>query len=178
MDATIYLNTTTLVARAADTGIAVPAITARLQAHLKLTCYFFATGEEPALLSGATFRVALKDVNEPSGTVLALLSSPTDTGADYYEFEWASLDSSGLRTLLGDQPEASVIVEIEWTIGGTVERVAIPATVENAWIRTADAAPDFEPFQASITALGYLRLVNSDGDVFHIGLNSGEPPSS
>lgn len=177
MDATIYLNTTTLVARAAETGIAVPAITARLQAHLKLTCYFFATGADPAILSGATFRVALKDVNEPSGTVLALLSAPTATGADYYEFEWASLDSSGLRTLLGDSAQASVIVEIEWTIGGTVERISIPATVENAWIRTADAAPDFEPFQASITAGGYLRLVNDAGDVFHLGLNSGEPPS-
>jgi hypothetical protein len=142
VDATIYLNTTTLVARAAETGIAVPAITARLQAHLKLTCYFFATGEDPALLSGATFRVALKDVNEPSGTVLALLSSPTDTGADYYEFEWASLDSSGLRTLLGDAEQAAVVLEIEWTIGSTVERVSMPATIENAWIRTTDAAPD------------------------------------
>lgn len=142
MDATIYLNTTTLVARAAETGIAVPAITARLQAHLKLTCYFFATGEEPALLNGATFRVALKDVNEPSGTVLALLSSPTDTGADYYEFEWASLDSDALRTLLGDAEQAAVVLEIEWTIGSTVERVSMPATIENAWIRTTDAAPD------------------------------------
>lgn len=178
MDATLYLNTTTLVAGAAVTGLAIPAITARLQAHLKLTCYFFATGEDPALLTGASFRIALKDVNEPSGTVLALLSSPTDTGADYYEFEWASLDSTALRSLLGDQKEADVIVEIEWTIGGTVERISIPATVQNAWIRTADAAPDFAPFQASITALGYLRLVNADGDVFHLGLNSGEPPSS
>lgn len=178
MEATLYLNTTTLVARAAETGIAVPAINARLQAHLKLTCYFFATGDDPALLSGATFRVAFKDVNEPSGTVLALLSSPTDTGTDYYEFEWASLDSSGLRTLLGDEQQVSVILEIEWTIGGTVERISIPATIENAWIRTADAAPDFAPFQASITPAGYLRLVNGDGDVFHLGLNSGEPPSS
>lgn len=178
MEAALYLNTTTLVARAAVTGVAIPAITARLQAHLKLTCYFFATGEDPALVSGATFRVALKDVNEPSGTVLALLSSPTATGADHYEFEWASLDSSGLRTLLGDNKEAPVILEVEWTIGGTVERISVHAVVQNAWIRTADAAPDFQPFQASITALGYLRLVNSEGDVFHIGLNTGEPPSS
>jgi hypothetical protein len=143
-----------------------------------LRVYFFAPGDDPALLSGSpTFRVALKDKYEPSGSVLALLSTATATGADYYEFEWASVDSTALRTLLDDNESVEAALEIEWTISATVERVTIPVTIDNAWLRTADAAPDFQPFAASITASGYLRLVNTSGTVFHIGLNTGEPPA-
>ena len=175
---TIYANTSTLVARAALTGTALPSVPVKLQTHLKLTVYFFATDEDPALLSGATFRVALKDKNEPSGSVLALLSAPTATLATGYEFEWTTVDSAALRTLIGDSESCEAILEIEWTIAADVERVQIPVVIQNAWLRTADAAPDFIAFAASITSLGYLRLVNSSGDVFHIGLNTGEPPSS
>jgi len=177
VEASIFVNTTTRVARAAVTGVALPAITVRLQAHLKLTVAFFATGEDPALLADTTFRVALKDKLEPSGSVLALLSAPTDTGTDDYEFEWSSVDSAALRTLIGDSAEIDAMLEIEWTTGGDVERVTIPVVIQNAWLRSGDAAPDFLPFAASITAAGYLRLVNSEGTVFHIGLNTGEPPA-
>lgn len=178
MEASIFVNTTLLAARAAITGTALPSVPVRLQTHLLLNVYFFATGEEAALLNEATtFRVALKDVNEPSGSVLALLSAPTDTLDDGYEFEWASVDSAALRTLLGDAESVEAILEIEWTLATTIERVAIPVTIQNAWLRTADAAPDFLAFAATITAAGYLRLVDSSGTVFHIGLNTGEPPS-
>jgi len=174
----VYVNTSTKTALASATGVAVPVITPRLQTHLRLRVYFFAPGDDPALLSGSpTFRVALKDKYEPSGSVLALLSAATATGADYYEFEWASVDSTALRTLLDDNDSVEAALEIEWTISATVERVTIPVTIENAWLRTADAAPDFQPFAASITASGYLRLVNTSGTVFHIGLNTGEPPA-
>lgn len=177
MEATIYVNTTTKKAQASTTLTALPAVSPRLQTHLLLTVYFFAAGSDPALLSGSpTFRVALKDKDEPSGDVLALLSAATATGADYYEFEWASVDSAALRTLLGDLPSVEAMLEIEWTIAADNERVSIPVTIHNAWLRTADSAPDFQPFDASITAGGYLRLVNSSGTVFHIGLNTGEPP--
>lgn len=143
MEYDIYVNTTLKAARNALTGFAAPVITPRLQTHLRLRVYFFATGEDPALLTGSpTFRVALKSANEPSGSVLALLSAATATGTDYYEFEWSSIDSAALRALLGDLPSADAVLEIEWTISSDIERVAIPVTVANAWLRSADSAPD------------------------------------
>jgi len=178
VEATIYVNTSTKKATSTLAGTVPPSIPVVLQTHLKLTTYFFATGASPALLSGATFRVALKDKNEPSGSVLALLSAATATGSTYYEFEWSSLDSTALRTLLGDNESCEAVLEIEWTISGKVERAAMPVIIQNAWIRTADAAPDFLPFATTITSLGYMRFVTSDGTVYHFGLNTGEPPSS
>ena len=181
MEATIYVNTSTKRTYATLTsGVAsgVPTVPVVLQTHLKLTVYFFATGASPALLSSPTFRVALKDAATPSGSVLALLSSATDTGSNYYEFEWSSVDSAALRTLIGDAESCEAVLEIEWTIAGTVERASMPVTIQNAWIRTADAAPDFLPFATTITSLGYMRFVTSDGTVYHLGLNTGEPPSS
>lgn len=177
MEHTLYINTTELRAATVQDGLNTPTLDARLQTHLKLTTYFHAADTAPALLSGSpTFRVALKDAATPTASVLALLSAVTATGADYYEFEWAQIDSSAMRTLIGDLESVPVVLEIEWTIAADVERVRVPVTLYNAWIRSGDAAPDFEPFAASITAGGYLRLVNDQGDVFHIGLNTGEPP--
>ncbi len=162
MEFDIYVNTTSKVARAsASSGVAVPSVRPRLQTHLLLSVYFFASGEDPALLSGSpSFRVALKDANEPSGSVLALLSAATDTLADGYKFEWATLDSSALRTLLGDQESASAVLEIEWTISSAVERVSIPVTIDNAWLRTADSAPD--PAADAIEAYLTARCVRFD----------------
>lgn len=178
MEATLYVNTTTKVIRAASTGAALPSVPVKLQTHLKLTAYFFATAADPALLSSPTFRVALKDAATPSGSVLALLSAATATGSNYYEFEWSSLDSTALRTLIGDADSCEAVLEVEWTISGKVERASMPVTIQNAWIRTADAAPDFLQFATTITSLGYMRFVTSDGTVYHLGLNTGEPPSS
>lgn len=179
MEATLFVNTDTKVIRASLTGTALPSVPVRLQTHLLLTVYFFATGEDAALLAGSpTFRVALKDKNEPSGSVLALLSAPTDTLADGYEFEWSSVDSAALRTLLGDSFDpAPAVLEIEWTISGVVERASMLVEIQNAWIRPDDSGPDFFPFEATITDAGYLRLMDSTGTVFHIGLNTGEPPA-
>jgi hypothetical protein len=143
MEHDICINTDEVKAYAAITGSAEPDVRPRLQTHLLLNVFFFATGEDAALLSGSpTFCVALKDANEPSGSVLALLSAPTATGADFYEFEWASIDSPALRTLLGDQSSCEAVLEIKWTISGNVERVSVPVTIGNAWVRSADSAPD------------------------------------
>lgn len=178
MEAAIFVNTSTLVARAALTGTALPSVPVKLQTHLLLTVSFFETDKAAALLSGATFRVALKDKNEPSGSVLALLSAATATGADYYEFEWTTVDSAALLTLIGNSESCDAILEIQWTIAADVERVQIPVTIQNAWLRTADAAPDFLQFATTITSLGYMRFVTSGGTVYHLGLNTGEPPST
>lgn len=178
MEATVYVNTTSKEALASLTGSGKPSVTPILQTHLLLNVFFFATGAAAALLDNATtFRVALKDALNPSGAVLALLSAPTATGADFYEFEWAQLDSTALRTLLGDAPCASAVLEISWTLNTVVERVHIPVSIVNAWIRTADTAPDFQPLEATITAGGYLQLKTADGTYFNVGLNSGQAPS-
>jgi hypothetical protein len=142
VEATLYVNTSTKEIRSSATSASIPDVRPRLQTHLLLTAYFFATGADPALLSTPTFRVALKSAIEPSGSVLALLSAATAEGADYYEFEWASVDSAALRTLMGDEESVPAVLEIEWTIGGDVERASIPVTIDNAWIRSGDDAPD------------------------------------
>jgi hypothetical protein len=143
VEAAIYINTTSRTAHASLTARQAPSIEPRLQAHLKLTCYFFAEDDDPALLAGTpAFRVALKDVATPSGSVLALLSAPTATGSDNYEFEWSAIDSAALRSLVADLDSVPAMLEIEWTISSVIERVAIPVTIHNAWIRTADSAPD------------------------------------
>ena len=142
MEATLYVNTTSKVIRAATTGTALPTVPVRLQTHLLLTTYFFAEGDDPALIDGASFRVALKDATEPSASVLALLSSPTATGADHYKFEWTAVDSAALRTLIGDAPSVQAVLEIEWTVGADVERASMFVTIGNAWVRSGDDAPD------------------------------------
>lgn len=161
MEASIFVNTTLRAARAAITGSALPSVPVRLQTHLLLSVYFFATGADPALLSGSpSFRVALKDKLDPDGSVLALLSAPTATLADGYEFEWNSVDSAALRTLLGDDESAEAMLEIEWTISSVVERVVVPVTIANAWLRTADSAPD--PAADEIEAFLTARCVRFD----------------
>lgn len=142
VDAVLYVNTTTNSIRASTTGTAYPDVAVRLRNHLKLTVYFFASGGDPALISGVSFRVALKDINEPTGSVLALLTAATATGDDYYEFEWDSVDSAALRTLMGDSPSIGAVLEIEWTVGDVVERANMPVVIGNAWIATTDSAPD------------------------------------
>jgi len=120
------------------------AIRPRLQAHLKLTVSFRADADtDAALLSGSpTFRVALKDINSPTGDPLALKTAADATTATGYVFEWYSLDSAALRTLLGDEESVDSMLEIEWTVGSTVERVACVTTIYNAWIQSGDDAPD------------------------------------
>ena len=162
MEATLYVNTSTKEIRSSATSASIPDVRPRLQTHLLLTAYFFATGADPALLSTPTFRVALKSAIEPSGSVLALLSAATAEGADYYEFEWASVDSAALRTLLGDEESVPAVLEIEWTIGGDVERASIPVTIDNAWIRSGDDAPD----PTSDESWAWLKLRAPEGNGF------------
>lgn len=181
MEFDIFVNTDSIVARSSLTGSALPSVAPRLQTHLLLNVYFFSSIDgvnTAALLEGTpSFRVALKDVLNPDSAVLALLSAPTGTGADFYEFEWQQIDSVALRTLIGESENMAAMLEIEWTISGVVERVSIPVSIGNAWIRLSDSAPDFTPWEVTVTPAGYLRLVAEDGSVFHIGLNTGEPPT-
>jgi hypothetical protein len=142
MQATIYINTTAVAARDSTTSTACPSVTARLQASLDLTFYFFAEGAAAAALAGSpTFRVALKDKDEPTGSVLVLDTSATTSGAGYV-FSFASVDSAALRTLLDDSESVECMGEIEWTIGAVVERVHFPVLIQNAWVQSGDSAPD------------------------------------
>lgn len=140
MEATLFINTLTKVARAAATGIDVPKVNARQRAQLRLTFKFFETDEEPALLSGATFRLVIK--GSPTGEPFAFTSSITETLADGYAFEFTSLDAAALRTALGDSASLAAWGEIEWTIGTEIERVAFPVTIAAAYLDTDEEAPD------------------------------------
>jgi hypothetical protein len=185
VESTVFVNLTTRAAAATISGIAAPVLLCRLQAALDLTVSFIETsGDDPALLTGTpTFRFALKAT--ATGTPLAFTNTATET-ADSYVFSITSVDSAALRTAIGDQASLNATAEIEWTIAGVVERVSFPCLIGQAYIRTADSAPDptsevadawlIAQLADRINAGGYLRLVNADGDVFHIGLNTGEPP--
>lgn len=179
MEAVIYLNTSTKTARAGLTGSALPNVPAKFQAHLKLTVSFFATGAAAALLNDATtFNVTIKALDSAGGDLFAQKVAPDTVNADSYEFEWATLGNTALETAIGDSIDGiAAVLTIGWTLAGTVEKIDIPITIANTWQRTDDYQPDLSPFQTSITTNGYLRLVNSAGDVFHLGLNTGEPPA-
>lgn len=178
MEFNIYVNTTRKLARAELTGIQVPKVAPIYQTHLLLKVWFFEEGEAPALLdNSAAFVVAFKDKADPESNVLAQLTAPTATGSDNYEFEWARLTSAALGTLLGKNASVPTILEIVWVIDGAAERVQIDCSIANAWSRISDTAPDLTPFEAIITAGGFLRLVKPDGNVFNLPLNTGEPPA-
>ena len=78
--------------------------------------------KDAAALDGYLLRVALKDAATPSGSVLALISTPTATGSDYYDFAWNSIDSTAMRALMADLDSVSVILEVEWTVASVIER--------------------------------------------------------
>lgn len=140
MEATLFINTLTKVARATATGCQLPKVNARQRAQLRLTFKFFETDEDPALLDEATtFRLVLKAT--PGGEPFAFASEVTETTADGYVFNFTSLDSASLRTALSDSSTA-FWGEIEWTIGTEIERVAFPITIAAAYLDTDEEAPD------------------------------------
>jgi len=141
VEADIFINTLTKVARSAATGVSLPKASARQRAHLGLTFKFLETDEEPALLDDATtFRLVIKGT--PTGDPFAFATAPTSSGADSYLFEFASIDAAALRTALGDLTELKAFAEIEWTLGDVIERVAFPLPIQAAYLATDEEAPD------------------------------------
>lgn len=158
MESLIYVNTDTITAHCTPTGIGPPRILATLLAQWQARFSFFSTGEEPAAVSGITLRCVLKE--KPTGA--ALLASSTTTLSDAtYTFNFASVDSSGLRTLIGDADNIDLEGEIEWTISGRVERVYFPVTLINSRHRPDDVAP--EPWESTADAwLTAKAVLHSD----------------
>lgn len=110
----------------------------------------------------------------------------TDLGdAEYicgtFEFEW---------TLDGEVERATCPVMILNAWIRSDEEAPEPGADESgAWLSeravrydeaqsltNAQAAQALANMKLTITAGGYVRMVNAAGDVFHFGLNSGEPP--
>ena len=209
MEHELYICTATKKAWSSLTSAQTPRTPGRLQTHLRLRVYFFdSTADTPAaalLDEATTFRVGLKPADDPTAAALIYLATVSATGADYYDFEWAAIDSADLRTLLGTEKSVDVVAELSWTLGTTVERVAWPMLVENANLRTTDGPPDpvedasdtfvraravvydadqtltgAQRWQAlenlGITLVhGSLRIVLANGDIANVPLNSGEP---
>ena len=178
MEFNIYVNTTSKAARAAITGTGFPRVAPVYQTHLQLNVYFFADGAAAALLTGSpTFVVAFKDATDPTASVLLQLTAASSTGADYYRFEWDYIDSVALAALLGKNASVPTVLEIVWTISGVKERAAIECSIANSYARISDSAPDFTPFQISITSGGFGQITKPDGNVYHWPLNTGSAPA-
>lgn len=183
MESLILINTTHRVARRSTTGTELPSVSCKLLAQWQIKLGFFAAGSAVAAVSGISIRFALKAT--PSSAALVFTSTFAEA-ASIYTADIASVDSTGLRTLLGDQPSISVIGETEWTIAGRRERVHFPVNVTNAWLRPDDGAPNpvaeesltwlTAQLAARITDDGYFELQNTAGDWFHLALNSGRAP--
>lgn len=204
MESIIFVNRTARTARGSVTGNALPRVICTLLAQWQARFSFFVAGEDPAAVTGISLRCVLKQ--KPTGPALLASSSSTLSGS-VYTFDFQTVDSSPLRTLIADADNIDLEGEIEWTLSGRVERVYFPVTLINSRHRPDDAAP--EPWQSTadawltakavlhssaqtltdtariralenlgvrFTAGGYLEIDNSDGDTFHIALNSGSAP--
>lgn len=157
MESLIYVNTETVTAHCTPTGNGPPRVICTLLAQWQARFSFFVTGEDPAAVAGITLRCVLKEV--PTGAVL-LASSTATLSAAVYTFDFASVDSSGLRTLIGDADQIELQGEIEWTLSGRVERVYFPVTVLNSRHRPDDGAPD--PAASASNAWLSARAVRFD----------------
>lgn len=143
MEAEIFINTSTKVARSSVDGVGTPRVPIKFQRHLKLTVYFFIQGEDPALLDGATtFNVTLKALDSAGGALFAQLIAPTATGADYYEFEWSKISNAALLAAIGDNEDGvNGMLEIGWSLNNKPESVSIEVTIDNNWQRDDDVLP-------------------------------------
>lgn len=157
MESLIYVNKENVTAHCTPTGNGPPRVICTLLAQWQARFSFFVTGEEPAAVAGITLRCVLKE--QPTGAVL-LASSTTSVSGAVYTFDFASVDSSGLRTLIGDADEIELEGEIEWTLSGRVERVYFPVTVLNSRHRPDDGAPD--PAASASNAWLSARAVRFD----------------
>lgn len=184
MESAIFVNLSKKTIRAGITGDALPAAACKLLAQWQVRFVFFQPGSPAAALSGATFRFALKET--PTSDPLIFTSTLTNAGA-VYTADIASVDSTTLRTLIGDQPSIVVVGEIEWTISGRRERAHFPVTVTNAWARPDDAAPDpvaeaslvwfNEQLATKVTAGGYFEFQLADLTWVNFALNTGRAPN-
>jgi len=157
VESLIYVNTETVTAHCTPTGNGPPRVICTLLAQWQARFSFFVTSEDPAAVAGITLRCVLKEV--PTGVVL-LASSTATLSAAVYTFGFASVDSSGLRTLIGDADQIELQGEIEWTLSGRVERVYFPVTVLNSRHRPDDGAPD--PAASASNAWLSARAVRFD----------------
>jgi hypothetical protein len=157
VESLIYVNTETVTAHCTPTGNGPPRVICTLLAQWQARFSFFVTGEDPAAVAGITLRCVLKEV--PTGAVL-LASTTATLSAAVYTFDFASVDSSGLRTLIGDADQIELQGEIEWTLSGRVERVYFPVTVLNSRHRPDDGAPD--PAASASNAWLSARAVRFD----------------
>lgn len=184
MESAIFVNLSKYTAHAGITGVAAPIVDCTLLTEWQVSFSFFQPGSAAAALSGATFRFALKET--PTGDPLIYTSTLTNSGA-VYTADISSVDSTALRTLIGDQPSIVVVGEIEWTISSRRERAHFPVTVTNAWTRPDDVAPDpveeasvvwfNEQLAAKVTAGGYVEFQLTDGSWVNFALNSGRAPN-
>lgn len=148
MPNTVYLDTTSRVARAALTGSALPSVHGTLLTRLAITARFF-DGTTQQEIDAGTAKCVIKPKDAPSGAPALIDTSAVLTGtgtAAEYKFEWSDADSVKLRQVLDAAGEPynpiELRAEIEYQLNGETGRVAFPIHFQTAYLRPEDPAPE------------------------------------
>lgn len=145
MTATVFIDINNKVARAAQTGEALPSVKCRLLAYLKIIVKFF-DGDDLVEIDADTAKLVVKAKDDPTSAPALLDTTAALVTGPAYEFVFDPADSSALRTVLDAQAEPyqtlEMRAEIEYELDGKIERVAFPIYFDTAYNRPDDAAPD------------------------------------
>jgi len=152
---TVFIRLDTLSARARQDDTDLPALMLTLCADARIDFAFVTAADAIAPLTGTTITVQCNVKSRPDDAASLLLDASCDwntlTGtAARYSAVWTSttLDGPALRTFLGSYfsrvgtAERGPWLEVVWTVDGVTQRVALPITLINAWLRPEDTAPD------------------------------------
>lgn len=145
MTATVFIDINNKVARAAQTGEALPSVKGRLLAYLKIIVKFF-DGDDLVEIDADTAKFVVKPKGSPTAAASLLDTTAALVTGPAYEFVFDPADSSALRTVLDAQAEPHLPLEmraeIEYELDGETERVAFPIYFDTAYNRPDDEAPD------------------------------------
>lgn len=138
MKSLIYIDLDREQARSAPGTTLLPVVAVSLITPWSLSLHCHRTGSTHAVdMSSAGFKLVLK-LTPTSDALLYDDHATMEGGRAVIE---TMMDSSTLRTALGDQKAIQVTAEIEWTLEGESGRAAWPMTVRNAFVRPGDEAP-------------------------------------
>lgn len=144
MTATVFIDINNKVARAAQTGEALPSVKGRLLAYLKIIVKFF-DGDDLIEIDADTAKLVVKAKDDPTSAAALLDTTAALVTGPAYEFVFDPADSSELRTLIDANAEPWLPLElrgeVQYEIDGEIERVAFPIYFDTAYNRPDDEAP-------------------------------------
>lgn len=145
MTATVFIDINNKVARAAQTGEALPSVKGRLLAYLKIIVKFF-DGDDLIEIDADTAKLVVKAKDDPTSAAALLDTTAALVTGPAYEFVFDPADSSELRTLIDANAEPWLPLElrgeVQYELDGEIERVAFPIYFDTAYNRPDDEAPE------------------------------------